>query len=93
MKTVVVLLLALLGVAAAFFRPMAPYQIENPTPAFIADNKDVALDNPLIPEDKNIQPARKCGFCIGVSNKEKEDSVALVVKDDHCGVERHILLL
>eukprot|EP00542_Grammatophora_oceanica_P011980 CAMPEP_0194027936 /NCGR_PEP_ID=MMETSP0009_2-20130614/1971_1 /TAXON_ID=210454 /ORGANISM="Grammatophora oceanica, Strain CCMP 410" /LENGTH=64 /DNA_ID=CAMNT_0038667147 /DNA_START=23 /DNA_END=217 /DNA_ORIENTATION=+ len=64
MKTVLILILALVGVAAAFFGPAEPFQVENPAaPAFI--NKDSGLDNPEIQEDKNIHPARKCGFCMG----------------------------
>ena len=74
-KLVTSLLFALLvGVAAAFFRPMAPYQVVEAEikPALFlprggASMFDAGLDNPDIPEDKNISPARKCGFCMGVS--------------------------
>lgn len=68
------LLFALLvGVAAAFFRPMAPYQVieaETKPALFLprggaAAVFDAGLDNPEIPEDQNISPARKCGFCMG----------------------------
>jgi len=57
--------LILLGVASAFFRPAAPYQVPT-TPSLETNsfNND-ALDNPFIEEDSNIHPARKCGFCIG----------------------------
>ena len=69
------LLLALLvGMAAAFFRPMTPYQVveaETKPALFMprggASKFDAGLDNPEIPEDQNISPARKCGFCLGVS--------------------------
>jgi hypothetical protein len=57
--------LILLGVASAFFRPAAPYQVPS-SPSLVTDsfNHDV-LDNPSIEEDSNIKPAGKCGFCIG----------------------------
>lgn len=58
--------------AAAFFRPMAPYQVieaETKPALFMprggASMFDAGLDNPEIPEDQNISPARKCGFCLG----------------------------
>ena len=64
------------GMAAAFFRPMAPHQIET-VPASAASlfparggdqsPADIGLDNPEIAEDQNINPSRKCGFCMGVS--------------------------
>lgn len=68
-----ILFAILVGTAAAFFRPMAPYQvIEAETkPALFprggAAMFDAGLDNPEIAEDQNITPARKCGFCMGVS--------------------------
>lgn len=67
MKTAILFVLALAGVAAAFFRPAEPYQVQEAvsTPAFLG--KDFELDNPSVPEDKSIHPARKCGFCMGVS--------------------------
>lgn len=68
------LVLALLvGAAAAFFRPVAPYQVidvVDTKPALFPRGgalKDAGLDNPAIAEDQNITPARKCGFCMGVS--------------------------
>ena len=65
----ILVLVALLGVAAAFFRPAAPYQVQNPEVilrggAFV-DGLDIGLDNPEIEADENITPARKCGFCMG----------------------------
>ena len=75
MKTAIssILLALLIGAAAAFFRPVAPYQVID-----VVDTKpalfprggaltDAGLDNPEIAEDQNITPARKCGFCMGVS--------------------------
>lgn len=75
MKLLAVLLVALLGVAAAFFRPAVPFQLES---SHGCDTKttssmdmmmkfDAGLDNADVEEDTNISPARKCGFCIGVS--------------------------
>jgi hypothetical protein len=71
-KVISTILFALLfGAAAAFFRPAAPYQVEVETkPALFPRGgflKDAGLDNPDIAEDQNITPARKCGFCMGVS--------------------------
>ena len=73
MKSLVSALLfaLLLGVTAAFFRPAVPYQVETQPALFSRGGKqnlkDAGLDNPDIPEDDSITPARKCGFCIGVS--------------------------
>ena len=69
------LLAALIGMAAAFFRPVAPYQVPAETkPAVFLPrggaSLDAGLDNPEIAEDQNITPARKCGFCMGVSTLE-----------------------
>ncbi|KAL7557482.1 hypothetical protein ACA910_019330 [Epithemia clementina (nom. ined.)] len=55
--------LALLGVAFAFIQPAQPVQVAQP--AEVAFNPLFGLDNPAIQVDPNIQPARKCGFCIG----------------------------
>eukprot|EP00545_Synedropsis_sp_CCMP1620_P009220 CAMPEP_0119029320 /NCGR_PEP_ID=MMETSP1176-20130426/40454_1 /TAXON_ID=265551 /ORGANISM="Synedropsis recta cf, Strain CCMP1620" /LENGTH=66 /DNA_ID=CAMNT_0006985651 /DNA_START=627 /DNA_END=827 /DNA_ORIENTATION=- len=66
MKFFAFLLLALLGVAAAFFRPAVPFQLESVRgfeDAMLGD--DHGLDNANIESDKNITPARKCGFCMG----------------------------
>ena len=83
------LLLALLvGAAAAFFRPVAPYQVVDSVdtkPAWIPRGgalKDSGLDNPDIAEDQNITPARKCGFCMGVSMTRKQGC-------SFCGVKVH----
>lgn len=64
----------LVGAAAAFFRPAAPYQVEmeaKPAALFPRGGasvmNDAGLDNPDIAEDHNIEPSRKCGFCMGVS--------------------------
>lgn len=73
-NVVVTIMLALfVGVSAAFFRPAEPRQIEAVTkPAMFSRGgsqtmMDSGLDNPDIEEDTNITPARKCGFCMGVS--------------------------
>lgn len=75
-KVISSLLFAILvGTVAAFFRPMAPYQVVEPAetsaalfvPCGGASSKDAGLDNPNIADDQNISPARKCGFCMGVS--------------------------
>eukprot|EP00543_Licmophora_paradoxa_P005647 CAMPEP_0202446172 /NCGR_PEP_ID=MMETSP1360-20130828/4767_1 /ASSEMBLY_ACC=CAM_ASM_000848 /TAXON_ID=515479 /ORGANISM="Licmophora paradoxa, Strain CCMP2313" /LENGTH=74 /DNA_ID=CAMNT_0049062613 /DNA_START=127 /DNA_END=351 /DNA_ORIENTATION=+ len=74
MKSIVaVLLLAFIGVAAAFFRPAVPFQVVDEIGLDIrgggapvaADLADPGLDNLDIVEDSNIHPARKCGFCMG----------------------------
>ena len=75
MKFIAVLLVVLLGVAAAFFRPAVPFQLESTracdTKSTSSMNMmmmlDAGLDNADVEEDTNITPARKCGFCIGVS--------------------------
>lgn len=71
MKGFAALLFALLlGVAVAFIRPAQPFQVRDTTkPSFISttsDNDDL-LDNPAVVPDDQITPARKCGFCMGVS--------------------------
>lgn len=81
-KVISSLLFAILvGAAAAFFRPMAPYQVVEVAPTqllFVPRGGaasvfvDSGLDNPDIADDQNISPARKCGFCMGVS-KEVHD--------------------
>jgi hypothetical protein len=75
MKTTTFLLLASIGISAAFFRPAQPHQqvaaVEIPRGGFFsAENKefvDEGLDNPLVQADESITAARKCGFCMGVS--------------------------
>jgi hypothetical protein len=65
----VAILLALVGVAAAFFRPAAPFQVETPKMKLVEeDDHEALLDNPDVVEDPNVTPARKCGFCMGVSS-------------------------
>ena len=73
-SSITAILLALfVGAAAAFFRPAVPYQVEAPVnPAIFprgGASFDAGLDNPEIEADQNIEPARKCGFCMGVSNE------------------------
>lgn len=87
-KVISSLLFAILvGAAAAFFRPMAPYQVVvevDTKPALFlprggASAFDAGLDNPEIAEDQNISPARKCGFCMGVSNRMSRRQCVVVV--------------
>jgi pilus assembly protein TadC len=76
-NAVYTLLLALfVGVAAGFFRPIAPHQIENKPAAAAAlfprggaqmtTLSDAGLDNEDIMEDVSISGSRKCGFCMYV---------------------------
>jgi hypothetical protein len=69
MKLFAFLLLTLLGVAAAFFRPAVPFQLESIRGGDLSldANMDHGLDNMEVEEDTNISAARKCGFCMGVS--------------------------
>lgn len=60
--TSTMLLVLLIGVASAFFRPAVPIQAET---GGAVNTELFGLDNPAIEEDKNISPARKCGFCMG----------------------------
>ncbi|KAL3803653.1 hypothetical protein HJC23_003707 [Cyclotella cryptica] len=63
-------LFALLGASAAFFKQAVPHQEPKPhvAPAATANSALFdELDNPDVVSDSNITPARKCGFCIGVS--------------------------
>lgn len=75
-RPTLLLLVASLGIAAAFFRPAEPHQVPAETLPVTAFERDLAggdfvehddLDNLDIPEDPSLQAARKCGFCIGVS--------------------------
>ena len=66
-----ILLFALLGAAAAFFKAAVPHQEtaipKAPTANTFSASFDAGLDNPAVASDMNISPARKCGFCMGVS--------------------------
>jgi len=62
-----VLLLAIIGVSTAFMKAAVPVQ-ETAVPKKNSVNTfDEGLDNPNVVSDMNIHPARKCGFCMGVS--------------------------
>jgi hypothetical protein len=65
-----VALFALLGFSAAFFKQAVPHQETKPAPLVAAANGAPfdELDNPNVVSDPNITPARKCGFCMGVSD-------------------------
>jgi len=70
---VVAFIFALIACASAYL--LAPAvtkstQCPAPQPQRVASPQlfealDLELDNPLIPDDKDIMPARKCGFCMG----------------------------
>ncbi len=72
--------LCLIGIAVAFFSPAKPHQVktvEIPRGGALfgaTENKlafvDTGLDNPEIQNDENIEAARKCGFCMGVSKDD-----------------------
>lgn len=73
MRTVITLLFALLAVGSAWMfstrpavkAPTCPAPVTTQAPAIFMELEDSELDNPLIAEDKDIMPARKCGFCMG----------------------------
>lgn len=60
MKQVFTLALSavILGLSLAWIQPARPVQVAT------NDNVCVGLDNPFVTEDSNIQPARKCRFCL-----------------------------
>ena len=69
-----ILLLAIVGASTAFFEAAVPHQHEAvvaPKAAFAFGAAsiiiDEGLDNPNVVSDMSIHPARKCGFCMGVS--------------------------
>lgn len=69
----VIFLCALAGLCASFISPAVPHQphqkealnVQKSTQQFAFI--DPALDNDKVENDENIEAARKCGFCIGVS--------------------------
>jgi len=67
----VALLVTLLACASAWIMTARPpvqalQQCASPKPpASLFMELDAELDNPLIAEDEDIMPARKCGFCMG----------------------------
>jgi len=72
MRSVITLLFALLAVGSAWMfttrpavkAPQCTVPVTTQAPIFM-ELEDSDLDNPLIAEDKDIMPARKCGFCMG----------------------------
>ncbi|KAL7460562.1 hypothetical protein ACHAXS_001007 [Conticribra weissflogii] len=65
-------LFAIIGAATAFLKAAEPHQaaqleMANAFVPSVASSFDEGLDNPNVASDMNIHPARKCGFCIGVS--------------------------
>eukprot|EP00533_Pseudo-nitzschia_delicatissima_P004810 CAMPEP_0116100680 /NCGR_PEP_ID=MMETSP0327-20121206/12412_1 /TAXON_ID=44447 /ORGANISM="Pseudo-nitzschia delicatissima, Strain B596" /LENGTH=70 /DNA_ID=CAMNT_0003592603 /DNA_START=62 /DNA_END=274 /DNA_ORIENTATION=- len=70
MKNAILALLiaVVIGGTAAFYRPVAPYQVPGEVvfhPRALGDVFDSGLDNDEIETDGNITPSRKCGFCMG----------------------------
>ena len=63
-------LFAILGFTAAFFKQAVPHQEVTKPTNVVSFGSDVfdELDNPNVVADPNITPARKCGFCMGVSS-------------------------
>jgi hypothetical protein len=61
------LLIAILGLTAAFLKPAVPVQAvqEAKKTSAVVSSFDEGLDNDEIVNDSNIHPARKCGFCMG----------------------------
>eukprot|EP00984_Skeletonema_dohrnii_P037481 scaffold39574_cov216-Skeletonema_dohrnii-CCMP3373.AAC.7 len=51
--------------ASAFYKGAVPQQEGPKIPAAAAG----LLDNPAVASDPNINPARKCGFCMGVCTR------------------------
>ena len=72
-----VLLLIIVGATTGFFEAAVPHQeaaTASPAKAFTFGAAatatsvfDDGLDNPNVVSDMSIHPARKCGFCMGVS--------------------------
>ena len=66
-------MLTLAAVSASFFNPAKPHQEPTKNVEIAANSGqrfafvDADLDNLDIQADENIQAARKCGFCMGVS--------------------------
>ena len=71
MRSLFAILFAVLACASAWMitarPPVQALQCPAPvqTPQKLYMELDDALDNPNIIEDDKIQPARKCGFCMG----------------------------
>ncbi|KAL7459454.1 hypothetical protein ACHAWC_011394 [Mediolabrus comicus] len=55
-----ILALVATGASAFFFQPAVPTQ-EGPK----ISAAEGLLDNPRVASDPNINPSRKCGFCMG----------------------------
>ena len=70
--SVITVFIAILAVASAWMmtakpavQATCPAPVKTPPKMTMPTMDDLALDNPLIEEDDNIMPARKCGFCMG----------------------------
>ena len=85
-----ILLLAIVGATTGFFEAAVPHQQEAvvaPKAAFAfgapmvstASFVDEGLDNPNVVSDMSIHPARKCGFCMGVSHSSVIHSQFLAI--------------
>lgn len=69
-RLLIISLFTIVGFTAAFFKQAVPHQEAKPSvPVIPSSGNDVfdELDNPNVVSDSNITPARKCGFCMGVS--------------------------
>jgi len=67
-RFVTIMLLAMIGCAAALIKPMQPRQVlQEP----VSEERtrvvglDLGLDNDSVAYDQSIKAARKCGFCMG----------------------------
>ena len=71
MYRLIALMLAILAAAVSAYN--APVTAGRPaiqprvavSPVAFAEEFDIGLDNPSIPEDKDAAPARKCASCFG----------------------------
>ena len=73
-KKILLVLFAMIGLSTSFLlSPALPKQESSKAASssgaveFEFAFVDAALDNPGIQADANIEAARKCGFCMGVS--------------------------
>ena len=73
MRSILTLLFAILAVGSAWMftarpavqAPQCAAPAATQTPPLFMVLEDDELDNPKIAADDKIQPARKCGFCMG----------------------------
>ena len=72
MYRLIALMLAVLAAAVSAYnapvaagRPVIQPRMTTVSPVAFAEEFDIGLDNPSIPEDKDAAPARKCASCFG----------------------------